>query len=109
MPSSIRNEFRHDMPTATARGACDARGVFVTHLNQLYGDDGEVRFEAERAREQLQRQLAAAEGRAGVLQTRVDDVLADNRALRHKARLTGGLGRCHVVQFWLTCCMRRSI
>lgn len=43
-----------------------------------------MRFEAERAREQLQRQLAAAEGRAGVLQTRVDDVLADNRALRHK-------------------------
>lgn len=44
-----------------------------------------MRFEAERAREQAQRQLAAAEGRAGVLQTRVDDVLADNRALRHKA------------------------
>lgn len=47
-----------------------------------------MRFEAERAREQSQRQLAAAEGRAGVLQTRLDDVLADARALKHKV--------CHI-------------
>jgi hypothetical protein len=44
----------------------------------------QVRFEAERAREQSQQQLAAAEGRAAVLQTRLDDVLADNSALKHK-------------------------
>ena len=43
-----------------------------------------MRYEAERAREQAQKQLAAAEGRAGVLHTRLDDVLADNHALKHK-------------------------
>jgi hypothetical protein len=45
----------------------------------------QVRYEAERAREQSQKQLAAAEGRAGVLHTRLDDMVADNRALKHKA------------------------
>jgi hypothetical protein len=47
----------------------------------------QVRYEAERAREQAQKQLAAAEGRAGVLHTRLDDVLADNRALKHKVSI----------------------
>jgi hypothetical protein len=56
----------------------------------------QVRYEAERAREQAQKQLAATEGRAGVLHTRIDDVLADNRALKHKVStlLTGSAGCC---------------
>lgn len=56
----------------------------------------QVRYEAERAREQAQKQLAATEGRAGVLHTRLDDVLADNRALKHKVStlLTGSAGCC---------------
>ena len=62
----------------------------------IMADVVQVRYEAERAREQAQKQLAAAEGRAGVLHTRLDDVLADNRALKHKVcmLMTGPEGCC---------------
>lgn len=61
----------------------------------ILADMVQVRYEAERAREQAQKQLAAAEGRVGVLHTRLDDVLSDNRALKHKVwMLMTGPERC---------------
>lgn len=54
----------------------------------------QVRFEAERAREQSQRLLAAAEGRCASLQARLDDTLADNRGLRHKVPSVHTTARC---------------
>lgn len=56
-----------------------------------------MRFQLERAREGLQRQLAHAEGSVGVLQARLGDAQADAEALRQRvgleqARVSGGSG-----------------
>ena len=44
----------------------------------------QVRFEAERGREGLQRQLAALDGHAHVLAQRLEDAELENHALEHK-------------------------
>jgi hypothetical protein len=45
-----------------------------------------VRFEAERSREGLQRQLGALDGHAHVLAQRLEDAELENHALEHKVR-----------------------
>ena len=46
-----------------------------------------MRFEAERGREGLQRQLAALDGHAHVLAQRLEDAELENHALEHRVRV----------------------
>ena len=66
----------------------------------------QVRFQLERTREGMQRQLAHAEGSVGVLQARLGDAQSDAEALRQRVGLeqarvrgrAGQVGTCTL--FW---------
>jgi len=51
-----------------------------------------VRFEAERGREGLQRQLAALDGHAHVLAQRLEDAELEKHALEHRVRALNRAG-----------------
>ena len=55
-------------------------------LSKLSCVGAQVRFEAERSREGLQRQLAALDGHAHVMAQRLEDAELETHALEHKVR-----------------------